>query len=75
MDGAIKMKNFSIDDIVKYPENIGYHSEIIGKVVGINKNINYDLNKTPFIWIEILDLNLDRKMLVASHKLKFISKG
>lgn len=69
------MKNFNIGDIVKYPESIGYHSEIIGKVIGINKTINYDLNHNPFIWIEILDLTLNRKSLVASHKLKFISKG
>ena len=69
------MKKFKIGDIVKYPENIGYHPEIKGKVLGINKTVNYDLNNNPFAWIEILDLNLDRKMLVPSHKLKFINKG
>lgn len=66
------MKKFNIGDTVKYPENIGYHSEIIGKIIGINKTVNYNLYNTPFVWIEILDLNLDRKMLIPSHKLNLI---
>ena len=69
------MKKFDINDIVKYPEKTGFHDEIIGKIVGINTTTNFDLYNNPFIWIEILDIKLNRKSLVASHKLTLIKKG
>ena len=69
------MKKFNINDIVKYPEKKGHHNEIIGKIIGINSNINFDLYNNPFVWIEILDKKLNRKSLVASHKLTLIKKG
>ena len=70
------MKTFNINDIVKYPEHLGFHSEIIGEIIGISTNINYDFHNNPYVWITILEIKsyrgIRRKSTVASHKLTLI---
>ena len=69
------MNNFNINDIVKYPAHLGFHNEIIGKVIGVNTNINYDFYNNPFVWVEILDIKFKIRSLVASHKLTLIKRA